>query len=192
MIFGLFSKRNNNGKILERQYEALTTAARQPRFYSAMGVPDTVMGRLEMISLVMILFFRRTRFSGASGQELAQEIIDAFFQDIDHSIRELGVGDPSVPKRMKKLAGRYYGRLEAYASALDAGDREALAAALRRNIHPEVDNAPSMTALADWAMLAERHLATVSEDDVAAGRVTLPEAVAVAHEQADAGKKETD
>lgn len=192
MIFGLFSRRNNNGKILERQYEALTAAARQPHFYSDMGVPDTVMGRLEMISLVMILFFRRTRFSGASGQELAQEIIDAFFQDIDHSIRELGVGDPSVPKRMKKLAARYYGRLEAYAAALDAEDAAALAAALRRNIHPEVDNAPSMTELAGWAMLAERHLAAVSEDDVAAGRVTLPEATVVAHEQADAGKKKAD
>ncbi|MCX8998969.1 ubiquinol-cytochrome C chaperone [Rhizobiaceae bacterium BDR2-2] len=184
MIFGLFSKRNDNREILDRQYGALTAAARQPYFYTDLGVPDTVMGRLEMISLVMILFFRRTRFSGVSGQELAQEIIDAFFQDIDHSIRELGVGDPSVPKRMKKLAGRFYGRLEAYAAALDAGDAPALAAALQRNIHPEVDNPPSMTALAGWAMHAERHLAAATEDAVAAGRVTLP--------AADAGEKEKD
>lgn len=184
MIFGLFSRRSNNRQIVDRQYEALTAAARQPLFYSGFGVPDTVMGRLEMISLVMILFFRRTRFSGTSGQELAQEIVDAFFQEIDHSIRELGVGDPSVPKRMKKIASRYYGRLEAYAAALDAGDGEALAAALRRNIHPEVDNAPSMAALAAWAMLAERHLAAMPEEDVAAGRATLPAADAMEQEPA--------
>lgn len=176
MIFGLFSRRRHNRQILDRQYETLTEAARQPLFYEQFGVPDTVMGRLEMISLVMILFFRRTRFSATSGQELAQEVIDAFFQDLDHSIRELGVGDPSVPKRMKKLAGRFYGRLEAYAAALDAGDEAQLAEALRRNIHPEVDNAPSMAALAGWAMRAEKHLATVPEEAVAEGRVTLPPA----------------
>lgn len=182
MIFGLFSRRRNNRRILDRQYAALTAAARQPAFYDGFGVPDTPMGRLEMLSLVMILFFRRTRFSGVSGQELAQEVIDAFFQDIDHSIRELGVGDQGVPKRMKKLAGRYFGRLETYAAALDAGDATALAAALQRNIHPDVDNPPPMDALADWALTAEKALAVQSEDEIAAGLATMPAAVSPAHE----------
>ena len=134
------------------------------------------MGRLEMLSLVMILFFRRTRFSGTSGQELAQEVIDAFFQDIDHSIRELGVGDPGVPKRMKKLAARYFGRLESYSAALDAHDGEALSAALQRNIHPEVENPPSMDALAAWAMETEKTLADIPKERVAEGLVTFPDA----------------
>ncbi len=90
MIFGLFRKKNNNQAIVDRQYSTLTAAARMPEFYESMNVPDTVMGRFEMLSVVMILFFRRTRSSGTSGQEIAQEIVDAFFQDIDHSIRELG------------------------------------------------------------------------------------------------------
>ena len=176
MIFGLFSRRRNNRRILDRQYEALTSTARQPAFYLRGDVPDTPMGRLEMLSLVMILFFRRTRFSGTSGQELAQEVIDAFFQDIDHSIRELGVGDPGVPKRMKKLAARYFGRLESYAAALDARDVEALSAALQRNIHPETENPPSMDALAGWAMDAEKALADIPEDRVAEGLVIFPDA----------------
>ena len=62
------------------------------------------MGRFEMLSATLILYFRRTRSSGRAGQEIAQEIIDAFFEDVDHSIRELGVGDVSVPKKMKKFA----------------------------------------------------------------------------------------
>ena len=138
MIFGLFKKKNNNRAIVDRQYATLTAAARTPAFYLDLGVPDTVMGRFEMLSVIMILYFRRTKSSDVSGQEIAQEIVDAFFQDLDHSIRELGIGDQGVPKRMKKFAGMFYGRLESYAAALDASDRVALAAALRRNIYPQV------------------------------------------------------
>lgn len=175
MIFRLFKKKNSNQAIVDRQYEALTSAARQPGFYLDMGVPDTVMGRFEMLSVVMILYFRRTRTSGTSGQEIAQEIVDAFFQDLDHSIRELGIGDQGVPKRMKKFAGMFYGRLESYAAALDASDAQALAAALKRNIYPQADaDAPTMEALAHWMIRAATSLADQSEDIVATGAVTLP------------------
>lgn len=175
MIFGLLKKKNHNRAIVDRQYATLTSLARAPFFYSDLDVPDTVMGRYEMLSIVMILFFRRTAKSGVSGQELAQEIVDAFFQDIDHSIRELGIGDQGVPKRMKKLAGMFYGRLESYAAALGAGDRGALAAALRRNIHPDMQAAPDMRGLADWMMKAETALVAVSEDEISRGAAALPQ-----------------
>lgn len=175
MIFGLFKKKNHNQAIVERQYAALTSAARIPFFYSDLDVPDTVMGRFEMLSITMILFFRRTAKSVASGQELAQEIVDAFFQDIDHSIRELGIGDQGVPKRMKKLAGMFYGRLETYAAALEEKNVEDLAAALRRNIFPEKDDAPAMDGLAEWMIAAETALAAVSEDEISRGQAVLPQ-----------------
>ena len=174
MIFGLFKKKKRNQPIVDRQYASLTSAARIPFFYSDLGVPDTVMGRFEMLSIVLILFFRRTRQSGISGQELAQEIVDAFFQDIDHSIRELGIGDPSVPKRMKKLAGMFYGRLESYAAALDAKDRDGLAQALTRNLHPDAKPAEPMVGLADWMIFAEGALAAVDEEEIARGTVVVP------------------
>ncbi|MQB43525.1 ubiquinol-cytochrome C chaperone [Rhizobium sp. ICMP 5592] len=176
MIFGLFRKRNHNQIIVVRQYGVLTAMARQPVFYTDYDVPDTVMGRFELLSAVMILFFRRTRSSATSGQELAQEIIDAFFEDIDYSIRELGIGDNSVPKRMKKLAGMFYGRLESYAAAMNGNDRDALATALQRNIYPKpAEDTPSMLGLADWMMMAEAHLASVTEAEVATGSATLPQ-----------------
>lgn len=174
MIFGLFRKKNQNQPIVERQYASLTSAARMPFFYTDLGVPDTVMGRFEMLSIVMILFFRRTAHSPVSGQELAQEIIDAFFEDIDHSIRELGIGDQGVPKRMKKLAGMFYGRLESYAAALDGADRESLAQALLRNIRPEAADVPPLHGLADWMIAAETALAAVSEDEITRGTAVLP------------------
>ena len=174
MIFGLFGKKNGNRRIVEKQYATLTTAARHPYLYEALEVPDTVMGRFEMLSAMLILYFRRTRTSGTSGQEIAQEIVDAFFEDVDHSIRELGVGDVGVPKRMKKFAGMFYGRLESYAAALDGGDRDALALALRRNIHPEAgEGAPSMARLADYLFAAEAAMAEVGDDAIRTGALTV-------------------
>ena len=174
MIFGLFKKKKRNQPIVDRQYASLTSAAREPFFYTDLDVPDTVMGRFEMLSIVMILFFRRTAKSGVSGQEIAQEIIDAFFQDIDHSIRELGIGDQGVPKRMKKLAGMFYGRLESYAAALDGSDRETLAQALARNVYPQAVDVSPMRGLADWMIDAEASLSALSEDDIARGAAVLP------------------
>ncbi|WP_027486141.1 ubiquinol-cytochrome C chaperone family protein [Allorhizobium undicola] len=173
MIFRLFRNRQNNRAIIDRQYAALTEAARQPDFYRSLHVPDTVMGRFEMLSLVMILYFRRTASCERSGQEVAQSIVDAFFQDIDHSLRELGIGDQSVPKRMKKMAGMFYGRLESYAKALDAASAEEMAAALRRNIHPQQDDAPAMLELAHWALAAEGALRDMPEEAIVTGMVTL-------------------
>lgn len=174
MFFGLFGKKNQNRAIVDRQYATLTAMAREPYFYTDLGVPDTVMGRFEMLSIVMILFFRRTRTSPRSGQEIAQEIVDAFFQDIDHSIRELGIGDQGVPKRMKKLAGMFYGRLEAYALALDAKDEVALAEALRRNIYPEKqEGIPALDGLARWMTKADAELDAVDEDEISRGAAQL-------------------
>ena len=178
MIFGLFRKRRHNQAIVKRQYDALTVVSRHPVFFLEYGLPDTVMGRFEMLSVVMILFFRRTSTAATSGQELAQEIVDAFFQDLDHSIRELGIGDVGVPKRMKKFAGMFYGRLESYAKALEAKDADQLAEALSRNIYPPTakgaGEAPSMRALADYMIAAEATMAGISDDDIATGSVTLP------------------
>lgn len=174
MVFGLFRNRKHNQAIMTRQYDALTRISRQPVFFLDYGMPDTVMGRFEMVAIVMILFFRRTAKSPTSGQQLAQEIVDAFFQDLDHSIRELGIGDVGVPKRMKKFAGMFYGRLEAYSKAMDAGDATSLAEALARNIHPEKPDAPDMSAMAHYMLETEKALAAVPEDDIATGSLDMP------------------
>lgn len=174
MIFGLFRKNKVNHALMVRQYDALTRAARNPAFFERMNVPDTVMGRFEMLSIALILYFRRTANSGEKVKAIAQEVVEAFFEDLDHSMRELGIGDNGVPKRMKKLAGMFYGRLDSYARALESNDPEALEAALRRNIHPENgDEALSMRLLADYMMTTENELKTVPETVLANGEVIL-------------------
>jgi len=172
MIWNLFKRKKANQALVERQYAEITRAARSPVFYEAMGVPDTVLGRFEMISIHLIVYLRRTGSAGAATKGLAQDLVDAFFEDIDHSIRELGIGDTSVPKRMKKLARMFYGRVKSYGEALDAGDRSGLVEALKRNLYPESTGTdPSMLLLSDWMMITARTLENVPEEKLAAGQV---------------------
>jgi cytochrome b pre-mRNA-processing protein 3 len=177
MIWNLFKRKKGNQALVERQYAEITRAARSPVFYESMGVPDTVMGRFEMISVHLFLYLRRTGSAGDAAQGLAQEIVDAFFEDVDHSIRELGIGDMGVPKRMKKLAKMFYGRVTSYSQALDAADSQALTDALTRNIHPEnSDGAPSMQALSDWMMATARTLEDVADETLSAGQLVFKSA----------------
>ncbi len=64
---------------------------------------------------------------------MAQDLIDTVFEHFDRTLREMGVGDTTVPKRMKGLAEAFLGRSTAYDDALRTG-RDALAAALQRNM----------------------------------------------------------
>ncbi len=170
-----FGKRSNQ-PVVDALYEAIVASARQPHFYSQWGVPDTPLGRFEMLSLHMFLFLERARASNATLGALAQEVTDEFFKDIDHSLRELGINDVSMPKRMKKLARMFYGRAEAYRAALVGGDAAALAAALARNIRPDAPgwaDAPLLAAYVERASVA-----LAAEDDAAllAGRIAFADA----------------
>src|SRR5919197_4694613 len=132
-IFG--SERAAKERISEGVYDRIVAAARQPALYADWNVPDTPLGRYEMMSLHLFLVLHRLR-GEAGARELAQDLTDRFFAELDHSIRDLGVGNLSVPKRMKKLARMFYGRVASYGEAIDRGDAELLAAALARNVRP--------------------------------------------------------
>jgi cytochrome b pre-mRNA-processing protein 3 len=101
-------------------------------FYQAMGVPDTVNGRFDMVLLHLWMVLRRLR-PAPGGAELSQALFDHFCGDMDANLREMGIGDLTVPKRMHKFGEAFYGRSAAYDVALEAGG-EALAQALCKNI----------------------------------------------------------
>ncbi|MEI6159038.1 MAG: ubiquinol-cytochrome C chaperone family protein [Roseococcus sp.] len=133
-LLGLFRRRphERTGFAL---YGAAVAAARAPRFYAELGVPDTAAGRFELVSLHVGLLIRRLRAEGnATADALGQAVFDAMFGDMDVNLREMGIGDLSVGKRVKMLWEGFHGRAQTYAEALDAGDSAALAAALERNV----------------------------------------------------------
>ncbi|MBO6638235.1 MAG: ubiquinol-cytochrome C chaperone [Roseitalea sp.] len=183
MIVSLFRRKGQNANriIVDRMFQQVVDAARQPVLYADWGIPDTPLGRYESLGLHMIVLLHRTRDAGEPVEALAQDVLDEFFKDIDHSIRELGVGDVGVPKRMKKLARMFYGRMGPYWEAIDAGDAGALATALGRNIMP--DNAASANlkadAIANYMLAAATELAAQSNETLLTGDLAFPDAGAM-------------
>jgi cytochrome b pre-mRNA-processing protein 3 len=148
MIFGLFS-RSKAVPSVELVYGDIVAAARMPSLYSAMGAPDTVMGRFDMLALHVVLVLRRLRALPPPAESLAQELVDRFFADLDSALREIGIGDVSVPKKIKKLGHAFYGRAEAYERALtEQAPADALEKALARNILDRPDEPLLAAALA--------------------------------------------
>ncbi len=115
-------------------YTGAVGAARDPFLYIDLGVPDTLDGRFDMVGLYAFLVIQRLKREPAPGPALAQAVFDAMFSDMDINLREMGVGDLSVGKRVKAMWEAFHGRANAYATALGEDDRTGLEAALARNI----------------------------------------------------------
>lgn len=150
---------------IEAIYGMIVAQAREPWFYRAMCVPDTVNGRFDMVLLHLWMVLRRLR-AVEGGAELSQALFDHFCADMDANLREMGVGDLTVPKRMQKFGEAFYGRAAAYDSALEQGD-EALALALRKNILDggDIGRAGQLAAYAKAVIAALAAL-----DDTAVGK----------------------
>jgi cytochrome b pre-mRNA-processing protein 3 len=118
-------------------YAAIVAQSRRADFYEALGMPDTPNGRFEMIALHAYFVMRRLKEIGEEGTDLSQALFDHFFTDMDRNLREMGVGDLSVGKKIKSMAISVYGRIKAYDEGL-AGDESELAAALKRNLYADV------------------------------------------------------
>lgn len=170
-LFGSTARANH--AITNSIYEEIVATARRPAYYSHIGVPDTPLGRFEMLSLHMILFLHRMRGQEGPAADLAQQLTDMFFQDVDHSIRELGIGDIGVPKRMKKLAKMFYGRAMSYGEAIDDNDILALSEALARNVMPETGNWAGADDLARAVIAMNQHLQGLDIADILAGRISF-------------------
>src|SRR6201989_2756047 len=117
---------------IEAIYGMIVTQAREPLFYRDFGVPDTVNGRFDLLLLHLWLILRRVK-SVEGGTALSQGLFDHFCNDMDDNLREMGVGDLTVPKRMQAFGEAFYGRTAAYDTAFAAGEVD-LAIALNRNI----------------------------------------------------------
>ncbi|QDF38422.1 ubiquinol-cytochrome C chaperone family protein [Bradyrhizobium symbiodeficiens] len=164
---------------IEAIYGMIVTQAREPIFYRDLGVPDTVNGRFDLLLLHLWLLLRRLRtVKGASGgaSELSQALFDRFCEDMDDNLREMGVGDQTVPKRMRAFGEAFYGRVQAYDQAVEAGGGEALAEAICKNIlnGTGLDRAKRLAA---YARASEADLGRADEAALLRGAFRFPPAL---------------
>jgi cytochrome b pre-mRNA-processing protein 3 len=159
----------------QRLYDSAVERARQPLFYTDFGVSDTVEGRFELYSLHVILLLHRLKGEGAQAAETAQALFDIFISQLDHALREIGVGDLSVAKKMRKLGEAFYGRAKAYDTALaDPADVE-LTALIGRTAFESAGDPAQAAGLTAYVRKVAAALAAEPLGAVLEGRVDWPD-----------------
>lgn len=154
-MFNIFQRRKLQAEKARALFDRAETQARLPMFYVDMGVPDTIDGRFDMICLhCYILMHRLHRQGDKESKKLAQKLFDVLFRQMDFSLRELGIGDLSVPKHMKRMMQGFNGRAHNYERAVHNQDREALEKALTNNVYGTLDHVDQahVGAMADYVL----------------------------------------
>jgi len=173
-----YSARNSARNPAELAYRGVVAQARQPVFFTDYGVPDTLDGRFELICLHAFLYLHRLRAERPQANQLCQSFFDTMFADFDRSLREMGIGDLSVGKHVKRMARAFYGRIIAYENGL-AGGEAALGEACARNLFGTVrESVPDAGAMAAYIRAAVGGLRSQPASELLAGRISFATAPA--------------
>jgi len=155
-------------------YKSLSTQARQPALYLQAGVPDTVEGRFELYVLHLVLVLHRLKGQGAQASETSQAVFDTFLSNLDEGLREMGVGDLSVGKKMRKLGEAVYGRIKSYDRALAEGaDPAELAVVIRRTVLRDQEG-PGAEMLAAYVRRVEADIAAQTLSNILQAELNWP------------------
>ncbi len=163
MPFTALFRRNPHRVAAHDTYRLIVARARNGLFFTALGVPDTLDGRYELIALHAFLVLNRLKADHGQTADFAQSVFDTMFADLDRGLREMGAGDLGVGRRVKAMATGFYGRILAYEQGLAAG--AALGDALRRNLYGTVT--PSEGQLAAMTRYLHRQRAALAAEPVA-------------------------
>jgi cytochrome b pre-mRNA-processing protein 3 len=174
MVLRLF-QRSANRQLIDRLSGEIVAAARDPVLFTEYGIEDSLEGRFETLTLHAVLVLRRLNRMDPPAPEIAQDLTDVIFRSFEIALREMGVGDISVPKRMKSVAGAFLGRATAYDMALRRGT-PALKASLARNVY---DGRKNPDRLARYVETANEALVEASLEAFTRGPVPFPEPAAV-------------
>jgi cytochrome b pre-mRNA-processing protein 3 len=170
-----FSSRTADDRKATDLYGAVVAAARRPNFFADCGIPDTPEGRYEVLVLHLFLAVERLKAAGAGGVELARLVLEAFVVDMDDNMREMGVGDLTVPKKVKRAAAAFYERAGAYRAGVAAASTETMRAALVRFIPELAQHPKGSEAIAEYVREASVRLVAQLDREVLAGKIAMPD-----------------
>lgn len=157
-------------------HASVVAAARDPSMFGDGLVPDTLDGRFDLVVLHAALVHIRLAGRGEQAERTSQALFDATFDAFDDALREIGVGDLTVAKRIKDMAKAFYGRSTAYRRALEARDEAALGDALKRNLFARSEPGPSAVSdFAAYTFAAFDGLAAISDQDILNGKISWPQ-----------------
>jgi cytochrome b pre-mRNA-processing protein 3 len=176
MIFAQWRARRGSKALIEQILGEIVAAARRPALYEALGAPDRIDCRFELLTLHSGLVLRRLAALGGVAEAIAQDLVDSLFAHFDDTLREMGFSDIAVAKRLKTMGSAFYGRNAAYAAALGDGSPADLATALARNVYGAagVEAGPKAEALAHHVALLDAALAAIPIEAFATGRFSFP------------------
>ncbi len=169
-----FNSRSADDAKAAELYGAVVAQARQPAFYAECGIEDTPEGRYELIVLHLVLILERLTGAAEGRAELGRSVVETFVRDMDDNLREMGVGDLSVPKKVKKAAAGLYDRASEYRIAMRDAGNENLGGRLQENIPGLSGRSAAASGLATYVLQAMQHLVALDGLDVNAGRVSFP------------------
>lgn len=173
-MFQFFRARKAEKQTAYALYKALVDQARHPSFYTDYAVEDTIEGRFDMILLHLFLVDDRLDQAGEEYVSLRRNLHEAMVSDLDRSFREIGVGDMSVGKEMKKVGSAWLGRHTAYGKALvDGAEEGALEQALEKNLYAEQENAPA-AQMAQYVRKARQVLTLSKLETILEGKLVFP------------------
>lgn len=161
-----FWRRHRAGDAVDRLHERIVACSRAPAFYETGVLPDTVEGRFESLALHVLLVLRRLRALPPPADEVGQELVDRVFAHLEIALREIGIGDMGVPKRMKKIAGAFYDRTRLYDPHIAAGDAQGLAAEIAGHLGRDPG---TVLPLARFCLASEGTLSRCTLDDLLGG-----------------------
>jgi len=174
MKFPLF-RRTERQDTISTLYGTIVAQARLPCFYRDYGVPDTVDGRFELLVLHLAIVLDRLADDPAL-RGLGQALFDWFCQDMDHNLREMGVGDLAVPKEMQRIGEAFYGRANAYRTALAAQGEQALVETMIKNVYNGARPIPTAPArLGAYMREALGDVRVQQPAELMAGKLHLPD-----------------
>lgn len=174
MILSLFKRKASRNSV-RAVYGAIVAAARHPRFYAEWGVPDTVDGRYDMIVLHSVLVLDRLGGEDQAAQSFAQDLTNEVFADMDRSLREMGVGDISVGKKVRRMAEVFYGRAKVYVPLIRAGVTDELRQAIYRNVFAGTGPETGAGELTGYAVRLHHHLHECLTGPILSGQIDFPD-----------------